>query len=231
MASAVPGGADGRRRAGCSVRCARRRSTSPARGARTRTRAPRPGSPRALPSGSTRAMSPPSPMTPCRSRSSRRRSRICGCRRTPSISSRWAYHRARTGISKSCPQPVEKPAPMTSRSPRCRTLRRRHGNPVAPVAIPQPLTATAAVRTSPHSPVGRRRASPTPGFARREGPPTRGPRPTPSRASRAAIQLRRTRPASRARSGGRRRKRPTLVEGLRHRSPRRPLAANRCTQA
>ncbi len=87
-------------------------------------------------SGSTRAMWRRSRTTRSLLRSFRRRSRTCGCRCTPCTWWRWGCCRARTGISKSCPQPVE-------RRDGTRSCSRRHpsrsagatGSPVAPVAI------------------------------------------------------------------------------------------------
>ncbi|CAM5598498.1 hypothetical protein SALBM311S_07849 [Streptomyces alboniger] len=75
-----------------------------------------------------------------------------------------------------------------------------------------------------------RRRDRNPGGTRRDPLRTVGWRcatPAPSTASRTAIRLRRTRPGSPGPEGTDAESRPTLVEGPRHRSPRRPLAVNR----
>src|SRR5690606_15421169 len=144
-----------------------------------------------------------SPPTRSPSRSSRRRWRTCVCRCTPCTWWRWACRRARTGTWRSCPQPVEKPAA----TPSCRR-RRPSRSPGAPER-PWHRAPCCRGRRDPKGDVGGG-AAPT--------RPEHGPSAPPFR-------LRRSRPAPRR--GTDAVSRPALAEELRHRGPRRPLAADR----
>ncbi|AEY90005.1 hypothetical protein SHJG_4736 [Streptomyces hygroscopicus subsp. jinggangensis 5008] len=142
-------------------------------GTSTATAIRRRGSRCAARSGSTRATWRRSRMTRSPSRSSRPRSRTCGCPCTRCTWWRWGCSRAGTGISKSCPQPVEERAGTRSCCRRCpsrswarrghrwprwrscerrrRRVRGRRRAPPQPPPPPPPSRARAAVRYDPHS--------------------------------------------------------------------------------